>query len=136
MNIINDYSSYHWTCLLRAKSDVAWVLCEWLEVAEIQSGERLCYLVTNNGELRSHDMACWCAEWGITQQFTAPLSRSMSHVHMFGLVTCHGSSYPMTLLSSLPCITSYDLLSPSVVFYRVLSLTYKSATTHSCGTWL
>ena len=72
MNIIDDYSSYHWTHLLRAKSDAAWVLCEWLEALEIQSGERLCYLITNNGELHSHDMAHWCAEQGITHQFTAP----------------------------------------------------------------
>jgi hypothetical protein len=72
MNIIDDYSGYHWTRLLKAKSDAARVLREWLEAAEIQSGERLCYLVSDNGELRSNDMARWCAERGITHLFTAP----------------------------------------------------------------
>ena len=38
---------------------------------ETQSGEKLCFLVTDNGKLCSNEMACWCAERGITQHFTA-----------------------------------------------------------------
>jgi transposase InsO family protein len=72
MNIIDDFSGYHWTRLLKAKSDAARELREWLLVAENQSGERLCYLVTDNGELRSTEMTRWCAERGITHQLTAP----------------------------------------------------------------
>jgi transposase InsO family protein len=71
MNIIDDFSGYHWTRLLKAKLDASRILRERLEVAEIQSGERLCYLVTDNGELRSNEMTCWCAERGITHLFTA-----------------------------------------------------------------
>ena len=39
---------------------------------EMQSGKKLCYLVTDNGELCSNEMARWCAEKGITHNFTAP----------------------------------------------------------------
>ena len=72
MNIIDDYSGYHWTRLLKTKSDAARVLRQWLEATETQSGEWLCYLVTDNGELHSNEMTRWCAERGITHQFTAP----------------------------------------------------------------
>ena len=72
MNIIDDYSGYHWMCLLKTKTEASSKLREWLMVAETQSGEKLCYLVTDNGELRSNEMAQWCAECGVTHQFTAP----------------------------------------------------------------
>jgi hypothetical protein len=72
MNIIDDYSSYHWMQLLKAKSEAARELREWLLAVENQLGEKLCYLVTDNGELCSNEMNRWCAEKGITHQFTAP----------------------------------------------------------------
>jgi hypothetical protein len=59
MNIINDFSGYHWTQLLKTKAEALCVLCKWLRAVEIQSGEKLCYLVTNNGELHSNEMARW-----------------------------------------------------------------------------
>ena len=72
MNIIDDFSGYHWTRLLKTKADAARTFREWLMAVEMQSGEKLCYLVTDNGELRSNEMARWCAEKGITHNFTAP----------------------------------------------------------------
>ena len=72
MNVIDDYSGYHWTRLLKTKAEASRALREWLPAAENQSGEKLCYLVTDNGELRSNEIAQWCAERGITHQFTAP----------------------------------------------------------------
>jgi transposase InsO family protein len=78
MNIIDDYSGYHWTRLLKAKSEAARELREWLLIAENQSRERLCYLVTDNGELCSGDMARWCAERGITHQLTAPYTSAQN----------------------------------------------------------
>ena len=72
MNIINDYSGYHWTQLLKTKAEALSKLREWLLAAETQSGEKLCYLITDNGELCSNKMAQWCADRGITHQFTAP----------------------------------------------------------------
>ena len=72
MNIIDDFTSYHWTRLLRAKSEASHELREWTLMKENQSGEKLCYLVTDNGELRSHEMTRWCTERSVTHQFTAP----------------------------------------------------------------
>ena len=66
MNVIDDYSGYHWTRLLKLKSDVSCVLREWLTAVEIQTGEKLQYLVTDNGELHSQETATWCTEKGIT----------------------------------------------------------------------
>ena len=72
MNVIDDFSGYHWTRLLKTKGEASHALREWLLVAENQSSEKLCYQVTDNGELRSNIIAQWCAEHGITHQFTAP----------------------------------------------------------------
>ena len=72
MNIIDDFSGYHWTRLLKAKSEAARVMRDWLLAAETQSHKKLCYFVTDNGELRSNEILQWCAERGITHQFTAP----------------------------------------------------------------
>ena len=85
MNIIDDYTGYHWTRLLKAKSDAARELYEWLLLAENQSGSKLCYLVTDNGELRSREVDRWCAERGITRHFTAPHTSAQNgcveHLH-------------------------------------------------------
>ena len=71
-SIIDDFSGYHWTRLLKMKSDAFRAVRGWLPAAETQSGERLRYLITDNGELRSAEMASWCAERGITHLFTTP----------------------------------------------------------------
>ena len=39
---------------------------------ETQSHKKLCYFVADNRELRSNEILQWCAERGITHQFTAP----------------------------------------------------------------
>jgi transposase InsO family protein len=78
MNIIDDFSGYHWTRLLKAKSDAFRVLREWLDAVETQTGEKLCFLVTDNGELRSGEMTRWCTERGVTHQFTAPYTSAQN----------------------------------------------------------
>jgi hypothetical protein len=72
MNFIDDYSGYCWTRLLKVKSEAFDTFRTWLLATENQIRSKLCYLVTDNGELRSTEMGNWCAEWGITHQFTAP----------------------------------------------------------------
>ncbi len=85
MNLIDDYSRYNWTHLLKAKSDTFGAFCTWLTATEIQSGKKLCYVLTDNGELCSTDMAHWCADRGITHQFTAPHTSAQNgrveHLH-------------------------------------------------------
>jgi hypothetical protein len=102
MNIIDDFSGYHWTRLLKAKSDAARELRKWLLVAENQSRERLCYLVTDNGELCSGDMARWCAERGITHQLTAPYTSAQNgHVERLHC-TLMNKAHTMRLSCSAP----------------------------------
>ena len=81
MNIIDDCSSYHWTRLLKTKAEALQALQDWLLAAENQSGEKLCYLVTDNSELCSNEIAQWCSERGIIHQFTTPYTSAQnSHV--------------------------------------------------------
>ena len=56
MNIIDDFLGYHWMRLLKAKSEAACVMWDWLLAAETQSHKKLCYFITNNGELRSNEI--------------------------------------------------------------------------------
>ena len=72
MNIIDDFSGYHWMRLPKTKAEASHALRKWLLAVENQSSKKLCYLVTDNGELCSNEIAQWCAERGITHQFTAP----------------------------------------------------------------
>jgi transposase InsO family protein len=72
MNIVDDFSGFHWTRMLKLKSDTFHAFRDWVPGAETQSGQRLCYVVTDNGELRSNEMAHWCTEKGVTHLFTAP----------------------------------------------------------------
>jgi hypothetical protein len=72
MNIIDDCTNYVWSLPLRTKDEVLIVLRDWLTAVENQSGQRLTYLVTDNGELASHQMSLFCSERGITHLFTAP----------------------------------------------------------------
>ena len=85
MNVINDYLGYHWTCLLKLKSNASCVLREWLSTVKIQTGKKLQYLVTDNGELHSQETAAWCTEKGITHQFTTPHTSAQNgrveHLH-------------------------------------------------------
>ena len=78
MNIIDDCLSYHWTRLLKTKAKALQALRDWLLAAENQSGEKLCYLVTENGELRSNKIAQWCSECGIIHQFTTPYTSAQN----------------------------------------------------------
>ena len=72
MNVIDDYTSYVWSLPLRNKSDAIVVLQGWHAAVQNQSGHRLTYLITDNGELSSHSMTVFCSRNGITHLFTAP----------------------------------------------------------------
>ena len=85
MNIIDDFSGYHWMWLLKLKSDAFRSFHDWVPAVETQSGKWLCYVVTDNGELHSAEMASWCTERGITHLFTAPYTSlqnsKVEHLH-------------------------------------------------------
>ena len=72
MNIVDDYSNFVWSLPLRTKDEALIVLRDWLAAVENQSGFRLTYLITDNGELASNSMSSFCSQRGITHLFTAP----------------------------------------------------------------
>ena len=72
MNVIDDYSNYVWSIPLRSKDEALILFRDWHAAVENQSGYRLTYLITDNGELASNSMKAYCSQRGITHLFTAP----------------------------------------------------------------
>jgi transposase InsO family protein len=72
LNVINDFSNYVWSLPLRTKDKALSVFRDWHTAVENQSGHRLTFLITDNGELASRSMSAFCSEKGITHLFTAP----------------------------------------------------------------
>jgi hypothetical protein len=72
MNIINDFTSYPWTIILKHKSDAFPALQAWEKAREIETGLVVGTYRTDNGELKSTEMRAWLQSRGTTQQFTAP----------------------------------------------------------------
>jgi hypothetical protein len=72
INIVDDYSSFSWTILLKLKSDALINLQNWERAQEVETGLRVGTYRTDNGELKSHDMAKWLASHGTNHQYTAP----------------------------------------------------------------
>jgi hypothetical protein len=61
MNIVDDYTNFPWTILLRLKSDALWLRQTWEYAREVETGLQVTTYVTDNGELKSHEMAQWLA---------------------------------------------------------------------------
>ena len=72
MNVIDDFSNYVWSLPLRTKDEALSIFRDWHTAVENQSGHRLTFLITDNGELASRSMSAFCSEKGITHLFTAP----------------------------------------------------------------
>jgi hypothetical protein len=71
MNIVDDISSFSWTILLKLKSDAFTQLQSWEYTREVEIGSKVEIYRTDNGELKSQDMANWLASRGTTHQYTA-----------------------------------------------------------------
>jgi hypothetical protein len=72
MNIIDDFSSYPWSIILKHKSDAFTALQTWQCTWETETGLTVGIYRTDNGELKSTQMKEWLDSWGTIQQFTAP----------------------------------------------------------------
>ncbi|KAJ3554241.1 hypothetical protein NP233_g12465 [Leucocoprinus birnbaumii] len=72
MNIVDDFSSYPWTYVLRQKSDALPVFQAWADKAEAECGECIGLIRSDNGELRSKEMDRWCFERRYKREYTAP----------------------------------------------------------------
>ncbi|KAJ3538090.1 hypothetical protein NMY22_g5310 [Coprinellus aureogranulatus] len=72
MNIVDDYSSYVWSILLKAKSDAFPKLMAWEKARENETGQRIGTYRTDNGELKSEEMQNWLESRGVMHETTAP----------------------------------------------------------------
>ncbi|KAJ3568085.1 hypothetical protein NP233_g5941 [Leucocoprinus birnbaumii] len=63
---------YPWTYVLRQKSNALPVFQAWVDKAEAECGERIGLIRSDNGELRSKEMDCWCFECHYKREYTAP----------------------------------------------------------------
>jgi transposase InsO family protein len=72
MNIVDDYTSNHWSIPLKLKSDALPELKAWTSLKENSTGEKLGIFITDNGELKSNEMDAWLATRGSDQRLTAP----------------------------------------------------------------
>jgi hypothetical protein len=72
MNLVDDYSSFPWSIPLKRKSDALPQLQAWQHARELETGLQVKTYRTDNGELKSKEMANWLATKGTTHEFTAP----------------------------------------------------------------
>ena len=71
MNIIDDFTCFPWSIILRHKSDAFKALQTWERTRENETGLKVGIYRTDNGELRSMQMREWLESRGTQHQFTA-----------------------------------------------------------------
>jgi hypothetical protein len=72
MNIVDDYTSYPWSIPLKTKDEAFSKLVIWQRERETETNLKVGLYRTDNGELKSDQMADWLASRGIAHQYTAP----------------------------------------------------------------
>ena len=96
MTILDDYSRYCWTFLLRSKTEVFGVISSWLLKVENQSERTVKRIRADKGtEFQNRNMSDLCKERGIHQEFTNTASPQQN-----GLT----ERYNLTLMSSARCL--------------------------------
>jgi len=79
LEIIDDYSSYGWSFLLRTKSEAAEQLRGWMTTIERQTELKIGIFRTDNGgEYTSRSFEKYLQDQGILHQYTAPYSSAQN----------------------------------------------------------
>jgi hypothetical protein len=78
MSMLDNYSSYLWTELLKTKDQAADFIIAWHARVSRRHGRILRTLQINNGELKSKKLDAWAAGLGIEVRYTAPYSSSQN----------------------------------------------------------
>ena len=60
------------------KLEVVKAFRDWITMVETQTGEKLRQVLTDNGELKTVEMAAICNDWGVLHQFTAPYTSAQN----------------------------------------------------------
>lgn len=83
-------------------------------MAENQSCECLCYLVTVNGELCSGEMTHWCVAHGITHHFTTPYTSTQNgHIERLHCTLMNKACAMRLLCTALPYLWDEFILTAS-----------------------
>jgi hypothetical protein len=102
MNIVDDFSGYPWSIPLKNKSEALPKLQEWQCARELETGLQVMKYRTDNGELKSSEMANWLATKGTIHEFTAP----HTSVHIGRVERMHrtlmGKARSMRIYAGLP----------------------------------
>jgi transposase InsO family protein len=102
MNIVDDYTSFVWSIILKNKSDAFPALQIWERARENETGLKVGIYRMDNGELRSNQVKEWLESRGTVQQFTAPYTSAhigrVERLHR----TLMGKARAMRLYSGLP----------------------------------
>ena len=102
MNIINNATSYVYTCFLPLKSSAIKALKAWVLLAEWEMGATVGSFNIDNGELKLAEFIEFCTSRGIKTHWTAPsTSAQNSHVECFHY-TQFNSARTMQAASKLP----------------------------------
>ena len=70
MNLIDNFSGYVWSIPLHSKSDASHAFQSWHKAVTVQSGQTLCIIISDNGELILKSMAdCYDTACGLQLRF-------------------------------------------------------------------
>ena len=131
MDIVDDYTSFPWSIPLRNKDNLFSELKAWKLAREAETGLKVGTYVTDNGELKSHEMAAWLRTRGTDHRFTAPHTSA----HIGRVKRMH-----QTLMAKARTMRIYACLPPYLwdEFYLTASHLHAKTTTRSlkgCTPW-
>jgi hypothetical protein len=76
IDIVDDHTSYPWSFPIPSKDMAFQTLLAWERSVELETGQKVGIYRTDNGELKTNEMAKWLASRGTKHQFTAPYTSS------------------------------------------------------------
>lgn len=102
MNIVDDFSSYLWSIPLKSKDQAYPELQAWELARENETGSKVGTYRTDNGELKTNEMATWLRTRGINHEFSAPYTSAhigrVERLHR----TLMGKTIAMRIYAKLP----------------------------------
>jgi len=102
MHIVDDFSSYIWSILLKDKASAFTSLCAWQRKHETEAGVHIGKLCTDHGELCSTEMKQWLNECGATHDTTAPYTSAQNGWSERAHLTIMNKAHAMCLACGLP----------------------------------
>ena len=124
MNVIDDFSSYLWSIPLKTKDQAYPELRAWELARENETGTKVGTYRTDNGELKTNEMATWLKSRGVNHEYSAPHTSA----HIGRVERLH-----RTLMGKAVSMRSYAKLPPTLwdEFYLTAAHLHAKTTTHA-----